>query len=194
MKSFHVEGLQREKKNSKNVEFSLWGKQCICPAKMDFIRVLAHCGPFIQLTTKLKRSSNIIQLDFKKPVVGLGACTFFSDQTVVTISTGSGYIPRHTQWHTWFRHRDSFYLHHWWWHRWHSSKKVSLFCSKSEFIIILIIIVFCGQAKVELISKLAPTHIFKLFPANIWIFKFFIIMILAVKMCLDNTYGLMNIL
>ena len=50
------------------------------------------------------------------------------------------------------------------------------------------------QSKVKLISKPAPTHIFKLFPANIWIFKFFIIMILAVKMCLDNTYGLLNIL
>ena len=43
---------------------------------------------------------------------GIVVCMFFSDQTVVTISTGSGYIPRHTQWHTWFRHRDSFYLHH----------------------------------------------------------------------------------
>ena len=47
--------------------------------------------------------------------------------------------------------------------------------------------------KVELISKSAPTHVFKLFPANIWIFKLFI-MILAVKMCLDNTYVLLNIL
>ena len=43
-------------------------------------------------------------------------------------------------------------------------------------------------------NRHAPTHIFKLFPANIWIFKFFIIMMLAVKMCLDNNYGLLNLL
>ena len=48
--------------------------------------------------------------------------------------------------------------------------------------------------KVVLIWELAPRQIFKLFPANIWIFKFFFLMILAIKIILDYTYGLLNIL
>ena len=48
--------------------------------------------------------------------------------------------------------------------------------------------------KSNLFQNGTDTHIFKLFSANIWIFKFFIIMNLAVKMCLDNTKALLNIL
>ena len=42
-----------------------------------------------------------------------------------------------------------------------------------------------------LIWELAPTRIFKLFPANIWILKFFFLMVFATKMILDNTYWLL---
>ena len=42
-----------------------------------------------------------------------------------------------------------------------------------------------STTKVELISKPAPTHIFKQFPTNIWISKFFVLMIFAVKMRLE---------
>ena len=35
---------------------------------------------------------------------------------------------------------------------------------------------------------------FKLFPANIWIFKFFFLVVFAIKMLLDNTYALLNLL
>ena len=48
--------------------------------------------------------------------------------------------------------------------------------------------------KVVLISKPALRHDFIVFPANIWIFKFFFLMVFALKMILDNTYGLLNLL
>ena len=37
-------------------------------------------------------------------------------------------------------------------------------------------------------------HNFKLFTTNIWIFKFFFLIDFAIKMLLDNTYGLLNLL
>ena len=49
-------------------------------------------------------------------------------------------------------------------------------------------------SKVVIIWDLALTQIFNLFPANIWILKWFFLVIFAIKMSLDNTYGLLNIL
>ena len=37
-------------------------------------------------------------------------------------------------------------------------------------------------------------HEFKLFPANIWIFKLFFLMVFTIKMLLVNIYGLLNLL
>jgi hypothetical protein len=73
-----------------------------------------------------------------------------------------------------------------------SGPNISIFCDHKWHVHDLALRMCMCLSKVELIST--PTHIFKLFPANICIFKFFIIMILAVKMCLDNTCGLLNIL
>ena len=47
-----------------------------------------------------------------------------------------------------------------------------------------------GIVSLELVWK----YEFKLFPANIWIFKFFFLIDFAIKMLLDNTYGLLNLL
>ena len=47
--------------------------------------------------------------------------------------------------------------------------------------------------KVVIIWKTAPTQIFKLFPANIWILEVFFLMIFAIKLILNDTYGLLNI-
>ena len=46
--------------------------------------------------------------------------------------------------------------------------------------------------KVEFSSDLELRNEFKLFPANIWIFKFFFIIVFAMKMLLDKPYGLLN--
>ena len=43
------------------------------------------------------------------------------------------------------------------------------------------------------ISKLTWNLDINVFPAKIWIFKFFSLMVFAIKMLLDNTYGLPNL-
>ena len=48
--------------------------------------------------------------------------------------------------------------------------------------------------KVEFSSDLELRNEFKLFPANIWIFKFFFLLVFAIKMLLDKPYGLLNLL
>ena len=48
--------------------------------------------------------------------------------------------------------------------------------------------------KVVLISKPALRHDFNVFPTNIYFFKLFFLMVLALKMILGNTYGLLNLL
>ena len=49
-------------------------------------------------------------------------------------------------------------------------------------------------AKVELIWEPALNQEFTGFPAKIWIFKFFFLMVFAIKMFLNNAYGLLNLL
>ena len=46
--------------------------------------------------------------------------------------------------------------------------------------------------KVVVISDLRSRNEFKLFPSNIWIFKFFILIVFAIKMLLDKPYRLLN--
>ena len=48
--------------------------------------------------------------------------------------------------------------------------------------------------KVKLIWEPALNQEFTGFPTNIWIFKFFFLLVFAIKMLLDNNYGLMNLL
>ena len=48
--------------------------------------------------------------------------------------------------------------------------------------------------KVEFSSDLELRNEFKLFPANILIFKFFFLIVFAIKMLLDKPYGLLNLL
>ena len=49
-------------------------------------------------------------------------------------------------------------------------------------------------SKVEFSSELALRIEFKLFPANIWIFKLFFLIVFTIKMLLDKAYGLLNLL
>ena len=56
---------------------------------------------------------------------------------------------------------------------------------------------WCSQVifpKVEFSWNLESGHEFKLFPANIWIFKLVFLMVFAIKMLLDYTYWLLNLL
>ena len=46
------------------------------------------------------------------------------------------------------------------------------------------------MAKGMVFLYLAPGKDFKLFSANIWILKFFFLMVFDIKMVLDNTYEL----
>ena len=48
--------------------------------------------------------------------------------------------------------------------------------------------------KVELIWEPALNQQLTGFPANIWIFKLFFLMVFAIKMLLNNSYGLLNLL
>ena len=48
-------------------------------------------------------------------------------------------------------------------------------------------------SKVVLIWEPEWRHDFNVFPAKFWIFKFFFLMIFAIKMLLDNIYGLLNL-
>ena len=56
----------------------------------------------------------------------------------------------------------------------------------------------CGNTillpKVELIWEPALNQQFTGFPAKIWIFKLFLIMVFAIKVLLNNAYGLLNLL
>ena len=54
----------------------------------------------------------------------------------------------------------------------------------------------CGKvfAKGTVFWKGHGGHIFKLFPANIWIPKFCLFTVFAIKLLLGKTYGLMNLL
>ena len=49
-------------------------------------------------------------------------------------------------------------------------------------------------SKVEFSSDSVLRNETKLFPANIWIFKFFFLIVFAIKMLLDKSYGLLNLL
>ena len=49
-------------------------------------------------------------------------------------------------------------------------------------------------SKVELIWRPALNQEFTGFPAKIWIFKLFFLMVFGIKMLLDNAYGLLNLL
>ena len=59
--------------------------------------------------------------------------------------------------------------------------------AKSSVVLIMVVV-----TKVEIIWEPACNHDFNVFPANIWIFKFFFLLVFAIKMLLDNTYGLPN--
>ena len=48
--------------------------------------------------------------------------------------------------------------------------------------------------KVKFFSDLELRNKFKLFPTNILIFKFFFLIVFAIKMLLDKPYGLLNLL
>ena len=50
----------------------------------------------------------------------------------------------------------------------------------------------CIMCKGSFSWDLFSGHKFKLFPANIWILKFFFLMVFAIKMILENIYGLLN--
>ena len=50
-----------------------------------------------------------------------------------------------------------------------------------------------NPTKVVLIWEPEWRHDFNVFPAKFWIFKFFFLMIFAIKMLLDNIYGLLNL-
>ena len=47
--------------------------------------------------------------------------------------------------------------------------------------------------KVEFSSDLELRNEFKLFPANIWIFKFFFLIVFTITMLLDKPHGLLNL-
>ena len=71
-------------------------------------------------------------------------------------------------------------------HTWNMKMSISglLFCSGSPYSM---------RSKVVLIWEPEWRHDFNVFPAKFWIFKFFFLMIFAIKMLLDNIYGLLNL-